>query len=328
MTTGVDYEYWTTDAHTGDPIPQSSNPARIAEMVALADIRPGMRVLEIGTGTGYTAAVLAETVGTSGRVVSLDVDPELVTRAAELHRRAGNAHVEIHQVDGTRGWVKDAPYDRVLGWTTPHVLPEQWVQQSADGALIVTPVKVVDLANAHAVIRCRVEHGKPVEATAHPGSFIEMTTDPVTDFGQPLRYVDSVIGTDEGGRAWISISGHHAPETRAESITRQLAATEPEPEWIDPARWRDFTAYLLSTVNEGTPISASTGTQQGFGFTDLDSTVLVLRDGSVAACGTGSSLSTLRRLRDAWERAGRPGYEAATVTFTATEDGWRPSLRY
>jgi len=328
VTAGIDYDYWTTDPHTGDPIPQSSSPTRIAEMVALVDIEPGMRVLEIGTGTGYTAAVLAETVGPSGHVVSLDVDRELVARAAELHQRAGNSHVEIHVIDGTKGWETGAPYDRIIGWTTPHVLPEQWVQQSADGAVIVTPVKIIDIANAHAVIRCRIDHGKPADATAHPGSFIEMTSEPVTDFGQPLRYVDSIVTTDAGERAWISISGHDVAPEQAESIVRQLAAAEPHREWINPTEWRDFTGYLISSVSDGTPISASTGIGQGFGFTNQEGTALVLRDGSVVACGAAATMNTLRSLRDAWEHAGKPGFDAAAVVFTATDDGWRPCLRY
>lgn len=328
MTSAIDYEYWTTDADTGETIPQSSSPARIADMVALADIEPGMRVLEIGTGTGYTAAVLAEKVGASGHVVSVDVDQELVTRAAELHKKSGNTHVEIHHADGTTGWENGAPYDRIIGWTTPHVLPDPWVRQSAHRAVIVTPVKIADIANAHAVIRCRVEHGKPAGASAQPGSFIEMTPEPVTDFGQPLRYVDSIVTIEAGERAWISISGHRVPPEQADAITRQLAAAEPQPEWIDPACWREFTAYMLDTLSDGEPISASTGTGQGFGFTTSDSAVLVLRDGSVAACGTAAALATLRGIRDAWEQAGQPGYDAATVAFTAADDGWRPSLRY
>lgn len=328
MTTGVDYEYWTTDPHTGDPIPQSSSPARIGEMVSLADIQPGMRVLEIGTGTGYTAAVLAEAVGPSGYVVSLDVDQELVARATELHRLAGNVHVEIHEVDGTQGWKPGAPYDRIIGWTTPHVIPEEWVRQSAHGAVIVSPVKIADIANAHAVIRCRVNHGEPSEASAHPGNFIEMTQEPITDFGQPLRYVDTMVAIGAGDRAWISISGHRIPQERAESITRQLAVADPQPGWIEPVQWRDFTAYLISNLTEATAISASTGTGQGFGFTTHDGTVLVLRDGSVTSCGSAAVLDSLGRIRAAWERANKPSYEDAAVILTATDDGWHTGLRY
>ena len=328
MTAEVDYEYWTTNPQTGEPVPQSSNPARIADMVALAGLQPGMRVLEVGTGTGYTAAVLADTVGSSGQVVSLDVDRELVARAAELHRHAGNTQVEIHEADGTHGWENGAPYDRIIGWTTPHVLPRQWVQQAAHRSVIVTPVHVSDVANAHAVIRARIEHGAPAEASAHAGSFIEMTPQPVTDFGQPRRYVDTVVTSRTGERAWISISGHRLPHGQSETITGQLAATEPEQDWIDPTRWPDFTTYLISTVSDGTPISASTGTEQGFGFTNKDGTVLVLRDGSVVACGATTALDALRRIRDAWEQAGKPGYDAASVVFNATVDGWRSCLRY
>ncbi|MGH3632382.1 MAG: protein-L-isoaspartate O-methyltransferase family protein, partial [Sciscionella sp.] len=131
----VDYDAWV-NGDDGDPIPQSSAPTSIRTIVDLLDIRPGISVLEIGTGTGYSSALLAEVVGPSGRVVSIDVDQELVERAADLHQRAGHQQVEIHTADGFAGWPAVAPYDRIIGWTTPHVVPQAWVEQVADGGII------------------------------------------------------------------------------------------------------------------------------------------------------------------------------------------------
>jgi protein-L-isoaspartate(D-aspartate) O-methyltransferase len=339
VTSDIDYRMWTTDPATGDLIPQRTSRTVIAEMVRLADVQAGMRVLEIGTGSGYTAAVLAKAVGPTGRVVSVDVDAGLVARATELHRTAGNAQVDIHVADGAHGWKAGAPYDRVLGWTTPHVVPEEWVWQAAPGAIVVTPVKIKDIAVAHAVIRCRVEQGEPTAATLHQGSFIEMTPEPINDFGQPRRYVVCAIGRGSGERAWLSVSGmHDTSSSQWEPLIRQLAAAEPEPGWIDPAHWRDFTTFLLCAVSDVPLISASTGAHWGFGLTyangadssttDNNGAAAVLSDGALVACGDTVARERLREVRDAWEQAGKPGYDAAVVTFERDRDGWRAVGRY
>lgn len=145
---GVEYDRWVTGS-TGERIPQSTNPATIATMLRLLDLQEGMRVLEIGTGSGYSGALLARVVGQAGSVTSVDIDRDLTRRATRLHEHAGNRHVEVHTGDGFLGRADAAPYDRIVGWTTPHVLPNAWVAQTTEDGVIVTPVAIADVVLAN-----------------------------------------------------------------------------------------------------------------------------------------------------------------------------------
>lgn len=165
----VDYDTWVkTD--DGGTIPQSSAKKRIGSILEVLDVQLGANVMEIGTGSGYSSAVLSRLVGRDGRVVSIDVDAALVKRAGALHEQAGHRNVEVYAADGFAGWELNAPFDRIVAWTTPHVLPEAWVAQTAPGGVIVTPVKVADIACANALIRCTI--GEGIENGAvYPGSY-------------------------------------------------------------------------------------------------------------------------------------------------------------
>ncbi|MGB8994091.1 MAG: methyltransferase domain-containing protein [Pseudonocardiaceae bacterium] len=123
--------------------------------VRLLEVAPGMRVLEVGAGSGYTGALLGRIVGEHGTVISLDVAPGLVARAARKHSEHGVRNVEVHTADGFGGWSASAAYDRIIGWTAPHVLPRSWIEQVRDRAVIVTPVKVAPIADANIPVPAR-----------------------------------------------------------------------------------------------------------------------------------------------------------------------------
>ena len=114
-----------------------SQPFVVALMTELLDITPQDRVLEIGTGSGYQAAVLAEL---AARVYSLEVIAELADTARERLRRLGYTQVEVRHVDGYGGWPEEAPFDAIMVTAAPPRLPEQLVAQLADGGRMVVPV--------------------------------------------------------------------------------------------------------------------------------------------------------------------------------------------
>jgi protein-L-isoaspartate(D-aspartate) O-methyltransferase len=97
----------------GMPVSSSSQPAIMASMLERLDLREGQSVLEIGAGTGYNAALLAEIVGPEGRVVSVELDPELAKRSGLALRRAGY-RAKVVVGDGHDGWAPQAPYDRII----------------------------------------------------------------------------------------------------------------------------------------------------------------------------------------------------------------------
>ena len=120
------------------PTSSASRPDIVAMMLAAGQIEPGMRVLEIGTGTGYTAALLAHYLG-ARNVTSIEVDPTLATLARAALERAGYGEVTVVTGDGARGCPEAAPFDRVLSTVAAPRVPYAWVAQTRPGGLVVTP---------------------------------------------------------------------------------------------------------------------------------------------------------------------------------------------
>ena len=114
-----------------------SQPYIVAYMTQALDLQPGDRVLEIGTGSGYQAAVLAELVR---EVYTIEIVPELARRAelTLLELRYTNVHVRAG--DGYRGWPEKAPFDAIIVTAAPDHVPQPLVDQLAIGGKLVIPV--------------------------------------------------------------------------------------------------------------------------------------------------------------------------------------------
>jgi protein-L-isoaspartate(D-aspartate) O-methyltransferase len=118
------------------PTSSASAPWVVRQMLDALKVEPGMRVLEIGTGTGFNAACLAA-MGTE--VVSVEIDLELADQARDALRAAGFSEVMVIPGDGEYGVPAAAPYDRVIATAAAHSIPYPWVEQTRDGGLIVAP---------------------------------------------------------------------------------------------------------------------------------------------------------------------------------------------
>jgi protein-L-isoaspartate(D-aspartate) O-methyltransferase len=124
----------------GQPISSSSQPTIMAIMLAQLGLEPGHRVLEIGTGTGYNTALMKYLVGTSGVVVSIDIDTDLIERARANLAAAGYPGVTAVCADGTEGFAAQAPYDRVIATVGVSDLAPAWLTQAAPAARIIVPL--------------------------------------------------------------------------------------------------------------------------------------------------------------------------------------------
>lgn len=113
-----------------------SQPFIVAQMLEAARIGPEDRVLDVGTGSGYAAAVAAEL---AHRVVGIERIPDLAVLAATTLEALGY-RVEVITGDGTRGWPAGAPYDAIVAAATGPAVPAAWVEQLAPGGRIVMPV--------------------------------------------------------------------------------------------------------------------------------------------------------------------------------------------
>jgi protein-L-isoaspartate(D-aspartate) O-methyltransferase len=114
-----------------------SQPYIVALMTELIEPEPQDRVLEIGTGSGYQAAVAAELVS---EVYSIEIIPELARSAAERLRRLGVSNVEVHAGDGYLGWPEHSPFDGILVTAGADHIPEPLIEQLRPGARMVIPV--------------------------------------------------------------------------------------------------------------------------------------------------------------------------------------------
>lgn len=116
----------------------STLPSLVLSMLERLDVVDRSRVLEIGTGTGYNAALLCQRLG-SRLVTSIDIDPELVDLACE--RLADNNYAPTLAVaDGADGYPSGAPYDRIVSTCAVRSIPDAWLEQAAPGAVILTDV--------------------------------------------------------------------------------------------------------------------------------------------------------------------------------------------
>jgi protein-L-isoaspartate(D-aspartate) O-methyltransferase len=121
------------------PTSSSTMPSLMARMLETLDLRKGHRVLEIGTGTGYNAALLAHRLGSSS-VVSIDIDPDLIDGARERLAELGRRPTLIAG-DGLNGAPDHGPYDRIIATAaTPHV-PSAWIEQLAPGGKILANIR-------------------------------------------------------------------------------------------------------------------------------------------------------------------------------------------
>ena len=114
-----------------------SQPYIVVLMSELIDLQPGERVLEIGTGSGYQAAIVAEL---TDQVYSIEIIPELASRARETLDRLGYSQVHTKQADGYWGWEEYAPFDAIIVTAAPDHVPQPLVNQLADGGKMVIPI--------------------------------------------------------------------------------------------------------------------------------------------------------------------------------------------
>ncbi len=129
-------------AYDDNPLPIGygqtiSQPYMVAAMTQLLAIKPGDKILEIGTGSGYQAAVLAEL---TDQVYTVEIVPKLAEAAAKRLQELGYTQVRAKNADGYFGWEEYAPYDAIIVTAAPDHVPQPLVKQLKDGGRMVIPV--------------------------------------------------------------------------------------------------------------------------------------------------------------------------------------------
>jgi protein-L-isoaspartate(D-aspartate) O-methyltransferase len=133
-----------------------SQPFIVALMTDLLDLKPGARVLEIGTGSGYQAAVLSPL---AEQVYSIEIVPELGAAAAEVIDRLGYANVETKVADGYYGWPEAAPFDGIVVTAAASHIPPPLIEQLKPGGRMVIPIGAAFAAQYLMLVEKRADGG-------------------------------------------------------------------------------------------------------------------------------------------------------------------------
>ncbi len=128
-----------TRLRDGELLSSSSQPSLMAMMLVALEVADGNRVLEIGAGTGYNAALLVHRLGDDDLVTTVDLEPE-ITESARQHLAAAGYHPVVVTGDGARGVPERAPFDRVIATCALPSIPRAWLAQCRSGARILTPL--------------------------------------------------------------------------------------------------------------------------------------------------------------------------------------------
>lgn len=318
----VDYDHFVTEPD-GSMLPQSSSVTSIQQMLEDLDVRPGHRVLEIGTGSGYTTGLLANLVGADGLVRSVEVFADLVPRAKARLEAAGVTTATVTNGDGYAGDPTGAPYDRVVAWATPHVIPSTWIDQIAQDAVIVAPVKIARLARAHAIVTITVAGGRPSTVSARPGGYIEMHPEPVTVFGLPLRYVDASQVTDGAEPWWLSSPALREVPGAASQVLDRIRS-EPHASATPLAAAEDlddFTAWLYATVPAELATAGLSDRFAGIGAA-TERGGAFLTDDELVTTENADTTGVLMRWIERWRDVGHPGWSDITGVIVPSSDGW------
>jgi len=201
----LDEAYLTKTDDRGDAISSSSQPQIMALMLEELRVLPGHRVLEIGAGSGYNAALLSHLVGRDGAVTTVELDPDLAAGADDTIRRSGYA-VRVEVGDGRNGFPASAPYDRIVVTASSLDVPKAFLQQLRDGGLLVLPLRITDsLPFQQIVITFQRAGGMFTSVSVIRGGFMRLRERP-NDVSLPWAEAP-IGGRGNGARHAGSLSG-------------------------------------------------------------------------------------------------------------------------
>jgi protein-L-isoaspartate(D-aspartate) O-methyltransferase len=277
----------------GAPISSSSQPQIMARMLERLALEPGQRVLEIGAGTGYNAALLKRIVGVRGRVVTVDVDPELARGAREALRGEG---VRVVVGDGREGWSRGAPYDRIVATVAADEIPQAWRDQLVDGGLLELPLVLP--RGEQVVVTFRREGGVLRSVALVPGGFMQLR-------GTAPYYAPTLHASAPAGLL-VQLSGEAVARLSAGAARRLLAVAIGEPRRVavrPVARWLLRLRLALSLPDARVVQAHSVG----FGVVGRGGRSLALADTS-------------------WERHGKPTRHLLAYGDREAEDYLRRTI--
>ena len=313
----------------GVPISSSSQPAIMAEMLEMLALRESERVLEIGAGSGYNAALLAELVGPSGEVLTIDLDADLVASARAHLDAAGYPHVRARCADGALGDPDGAPFDALIATVGVERIPPAWIAQLRAGGRLVAPLtirglqKVVAFERTAAGLESRAIVDAAFMMLRGPSAGAETRAIALGEPAIKLRVLADYADTPNGGVLARALRG---PAFDAPPV-RRIALDEA---WSGFVLWLSLTDGGVCRLSSSGPSAGSVpnlypgeafdGAAVTFGICTANELVVFARRGAheLMLRGYGPPGGALARLQHAlltWDDAGRPGNAQLRITI-------------
>ena len=117
-----------------------SQPTTVMIMTSALEIKPGEKIFEVGTGSGYQAALLSKLTGNNGRVFTTEVVPELIEFSRDNFKKSEIKNIEVHECDGSKGMEKEAPFDKIIITAACRDFPQALIDQLKIEGFIIAPV--------------------------------------------------------------------------------------------------------------------------------------------------------------------------------------------
>jgi protein-L-isoaspartate(D-aspartate) O-methyltransferase len=277
----------------GQPSSSTSQPSLVAIMLHLLDLCEGMRVLEIGAGTGYNAALMAELVGDPALVTTIDIQAEVAADAQRLLSASGYGDIRVLCRDGTEGAPEHSPFDRIVATVGCPDISWRWVNQLAADGVMLVPLQHGG-PNSDPLVRLRPSEAGGMEGRVVAWSgFMSLQGDKAA-FLWPELVDDETTPPDDHFDLFPALSD--APRTMDSYRAGKRA-------------WWDF-AYFLALEDPRTHFG------RVLALVDPNGDRVVLKGDGIRLWGGGTLFDDLVAAYQSWESLGSPALTEWRVHMT------------
>ncbi len=279
----------------------ASQPALVLMMLHELGLEPGMRVLEIGTGSGWNAALIARGVGRDDLVHSVDIQHDLVERAREHLTAAGHPGVKLRAADGAAGWPEVAPFDRIVATVGCPDLPPAWLDQLTDGGALLVPLLL-------------------------------------RGFGAPLLHLRkdgaAFTGGFRGPSGFMTLQGAHHTDTHDQIILDDIPKALPVTSASLPESINAGFLWFLFATSDAFRYAVRRGEEIPHILHHVDTASWITfmpDDPSVRIVGESRAFGELRAAQEEWMEYGRPSLKSFEVDVVSADEppagGWLDTRR-
>ncbi len=323
----------------GAPVSSSSQPGVMAPMLDELDLRPGMRVLEVGAGTGYNAALIATIVGRRGRVVSVDIDPDIARRARRA-LRTGGYKARVLARDGRRGWPSAEPYDRIMITASSSEVPRTLYDQLTANGLLELPLRFSQSRHGRQAIVVLRRSDRGLDSVkVFPGAFMGLRDRPdgaATDADAHLGATETIERTVRGH---ASLQGAPLKRLGTRGRRRLLGVSLQDPEVTAlglRAPMHALSMFVSLALPDSIVVEGRHDRGAGIGVVDMNGSGLTMLAGTwrhltrIERYGKAPAATPLLQAVEEWVALGRPGLDdlRISVTYGARRRGaWRTVRR-